>query len=1170
MYLMNVPPVAATQTEWRTCGPPGGYSLQCFNDSDTELSTRGTPISDKVRMIIESLRSTQSSLEMGDEIEGNVLSGQDGHPQVCKVAMGPYVGAKSKTKGPTANQQADVSSPINHESTDSDSDDSVDRGIEEAILEYLKEKDDHKRKAEPCSTFLQSSKIQRKNPPIPDVSKQNSDSNTFLIASNQHPTCVKETQTTPAVIPIKKYIKNKASLHDSMVKKLDSNKSTTTKTLVSLKEQTKSPSKTISIFNKVKCPVTVKVEEDSNDSSSDDGIEEAIQRYQLEKKEQQNTRETFNPHAFKEEESDSTSDDGIEEAIRCYQLEQLKEKSVLKPFLHKQKPFSKSLMHAVGSTSTENMKKNKLRKKKTRTEKETKSVPLSSAFIPKNSLSESRKGNGLLSFKVEGFKDQPTPAPPKVNTTAELMCAEAILDISKTVMPGAFHHSVGLTSCAPAESSVQSSLPDACPDEESDNSSIDSEDGIEQEIRKFLEQKAQMHKQPPGSAVTQEPQSMNEPEKVKAKQVATQKKPSRMSLTQRRKHKEENCSISNMSGMDNNVKLTAPKSSPEHRKDLSPLVFSHRSQTHPIAGIHKTEQSGDKSSSLDSDEDLDTAIKDLLKTKKKSKKKTRDLKRKSRKCLKDEEPLQRNAFQAKKLKPEPFSKRSALKKVQKSKDDVKDKTGQSNKNISQQKQTDESKEHDMHRGETEILKGNDGRDSMLPHNTQTALQIKDDSSSVDSDDSIEQEIRRFLAEKAKVSTAVKSKDGDVSRNGTVVVCTRIQDEDIKQENQLAEIPRKTITTSCPGQPPLSSPPQDRPIPTPQSLPDISSVGAQSCLSSVQSCSPGLLEPADGAGAARTEQRRPGMGRGNVQEVTSQMERVRPVLSPSLAHSRSESIKWRQSLGLPITDTRTLSRTQFHITSSKINESASATLPYQSGDINLKSQTPVAVWSSSKTSGAPFPWSPETSVNNTFTSPGLNLLSTARQHPRMSFTRSQPLGHRSQCPIEGETESMVHMSKDKSVFVELESNRTNHVQVRSRERSEGKERVDLLIEKKREGESVKIDDKEVHLERAEEEFVDEADCESGNRRNPEKKQGFSTLSLSTAIDPGITFSPCIALTTEERSRMFNRRCLAEKSKKGKTSLSVCVQKKTVQHVKRKLQFVPVYRRNEAPCQHSKTR
>ncbi|KAM7368757.1 hypothetical protein PAMP_013064 [Pampus punctatissimus] len=1112
-----------THTKWRTCGPPGGYSLPiCFNDSDTELSTRGTPISDKVQMIIESLRSTQSSLEMGDEIEGNVLSGQEGHPQVCKAAVGSFVGAKSKTKGPTENQQAGVSSPVNHESIDSDSDDSVDRGIEEAILEYLKEKDDHKRKAEPCATFLQTSKIPRKTPPIPEVSKQNSDSNTFLIASNQFPKSVKaETPTAPAVIPIKKYIKNKAFLNDNTVKKLESNK--TAKSLLSAKEQTKSPSKTISLLNKTKSPDTIMVDEDSNDSSSDDGIEEAIQRYQLEQKEQQNRREAF------KEDSDSTSDDGIEEAIRSYQLEQLKEKSVLKPLLQKQKPINKSLIQVVGSTSTENTKKHKVSKKKNRAEREVKSV-LPSVFIPKNTLSDSQrgKGNGLLSLKVESFKEQPTPAPPKANTTAELMCAEAILDISKTVMPVTFHHSVGLSSCVHNESSVQCSLPNNCPDDESDGSSVDSEDGIEQEIRKFLEQKAQMHNNPPSSAVTQEPKSLNEPVKIKTKQVVTQKKPARLSLTQRRKHKEENRSIFNVSGIDD-VKDASPKPLHEHRRESSPLVFSQKSQPQPIAGLHNTDQSGDKSSSLDSDEDLDTAIKDLLKTKKKSKKKLKDLKRKSRKCLKEEDL---DALQTKKLKPDPISKRSALKKVPKSKDDMKDKSTINKKINLQHKQTNKSQEHNMHEDETEKLKGTEDQDTPLLYNTQTTLQIKEDSSSVDSDDSIEQEIRRFLAEKAKVSTTEKSKDEEVSGNGTVMVGTPLQDEDVKQENQLAEIPRKSITPIS-GQSPLSSPeskqPQDIPLlPTPMSLlPDSSvySVSAQSRLS----CSPGLLEPADGAGAARSEQRRPTTttGRGDTQDVTPQTQRVRPVLSPNIAHS--QSIKWRQSLGLPTSDTRTLSRTPFHITSSKISEAASAT-PYQGRGIDLKSQTPITVWSSARTSRAPFACSTEKTVNTAFRPPVLNLLSAARKLPGMSFTQSLAPGHRSQCPAEGETESMVHMSKDKSVFVELESDRTNHVQVRSRERSEGKQRADLLSDKKREGESMKTDGKEAHLERTEEEFIDEADCESDNRRNPETKQGFSTLSLSRAIDPGITFSPCIALTTEERSMRFNRRYLTEKYKK----------------------------------------
>lgn len=51
------------------------------------------------------------------------------------------------------------------------------------------------------------------------------------------------------------------------------------------------------------------------------------------------------------------------------------------------------------------------------------------------------------------------------------------------------------------------------------------------------------------------------------------------------------------------------------------------------------------------------------------------------------------------------------------------------------------------------------------------------------------------------------------------------------------------------------------------------------------------------------------------------------------------------------------------------------------------------------------------------------------------------------------------------------------------------------------------------------------------------------SLSSAIDPGITISPCIALTTEERSNMLRRRCLAEKCTqvqlhRGKTFALCC--------------------------------
>ncbi|KAM9307014.1 protein phosphatase 1 regulatory subunit 26 [Pholidichthys leucotaenia] len=1028
MYLMNVPPVAVTQTEWRTCGSSGGYSPPvCFNDSESELSTRGSPISDKVQMIIESLRSTQSSHEMGDEIEGTVLPGGEGHPQVCKVAVGSYTGVKSETKSPSEDLQVDVSSTNNHGSSDSDSDDSVDRGIEEAILEYLKEKDGYKHKAEPCSTLLSPSKIPMKKPPIPKVSTQNSDCSSFPTARSTLP---KVCKTETATVPIKKYIKNKASLNENAVKNFDSNGNTGS-SLFSLKEQVK-------INETVKCPISIKVEEHSDDSSSDDGIEEAIQRYQLEKMEQQNIKEAFNLYSFKEEvESDSTSDDGIEEAIRSYQLEQLK-KSALKPFLPKQKPYNKSFLHPVASTSMETVKKNKLRRKKGKTEMEVKSIqpPPLSVFTPKTVL-------------PDGLKS----APPKVNTTAELMCAEAILDISKTVMPGAFNHSIDLSSCVPTNTSFQSPLPDLCPYEESNDSSVDSDDGIEQEIRKFLEQKAQMHKQAPISAVTQEACLVNEEESVKANKSAVEKKPSRLSLTQRRKHKEKNASVSSMPGKDDTVKETQLVT--DHTKHSNLLMSSQRIQTHRVDGFHRKDQSGDKSSSLDSDEDLDTAIKDLLKTKKMLKKKTRDLKRKSRKCLKDEDPV----LQTKKLKLDLVSKCSALKKVHKSKKS-KGKSGVSKESSSQHKQINQSKELDKHEGKKESMKEVKEECAQLMHDIETPSQIQEDSSSVDSDDSIEQEIRRFLAEKAKGSTAENGKVQDVSRNGTATVGSPIQDKDIKQENQLAEIPRKSISPNS-GQFPLS---------TPQSV--LPENGAQSRLPSVQPCSsPGLMEPADGAGMARMEQKGPNSGRGGDFGVR-----------PSMSHSLAESIKWRQSLGLPTGDRRPLSRTSFHITSS---ESGDATSPSRKlGDVSLKLQTPGAVWSSPTSRKSPFTCSTEPAVNATLRSSVLSYFPTPSRLPTMSFMRSLTTGHRTQCSMEGEKESMVQISKDKSVFVELESNKTNHVQVQCRERSEGRERG----EKRREGESVKMDDKEAR----EKEFIDESVCESGSRKNPEKEQGFSIL------------------------------------------------------------------------------
>ncbi|XP_055009670.1 protein phosphatase 1 regulatory subunit 26 [Boleophthalmus pectinirostris] len=1114
MYLMNAPPVAVTRTEWRTCGTPGGYSLPlCLNDSDSDLSTRGTPISDKVQMIIESLRSTQSSVEMGDEKEGKVLSGQDGHPQVCKVAMGSFVGANSKAQGPIVNQ---LKSPtICNNSHDSDSDDSVDRGIEEAILEYLKEKDGPKQKSETCSEDFQPSKIPRSPSPIPGISRLNSESCSFFTSSKDLPkNIITEKLITPTTYPIKKYIKHKASVIEGSFTKQESSKPPSRSDVPI--DQTNHPSKYLSDLIKL----SANPKEDS-DSSSDDGIEEAIQKFQMEKN-LLNKTETQNTHTLSED-SDSTSDDGIEEAIRRYQLEQLKKKSILKPLFNKaKKTVNKFTTKEHHGPNTGITKKHKLKKKRNKMKKEVLSG------MSSNTLLDSIKGNVPHSFKIEALKGQSTH--PKTNTTAELMCAEAILDISKTVMPGAFQQAPGFSNTSSLDACAQTSPPHIKLEDESDDSSIDSEDGIEQEIRRFLEQKAQMQKQTVGSAVAPTPSDENE-EAVKTK---SSKKPGRLSLTKKRKQKTEKLNFCTMSALSN-VKGTIS------------LADSNDESTPPASPISKQqrkEQSGDKSSSLDSDEDLDLAIKDLLKTKKKLKKKTRDLKRKPEKCIKKE--MQGSVSLSKKSKPDPL-KQSILRQSEKTNYELSYSTLPKD-NISE-KTCNTSQESNM-KSESESYKGTDLTFSPL------SKPMKDEDSSVDSDDSIELEIRKFLAEKAKVATSEHHKNQTVSTNGISPVCAENKTEDVKQENQRAEIPSKNIL--LPGQLTEYRPVTENILPkekvlllSPKHLALKHSPAGAQALSSSPTCSQSLLEPADGAGAAANATRTQKIGSGNIQGASLSKE-GQSVLNPNLTASQSASIKWRQSLGLPITDAKI--RTPFQVTSSKMSDTSLTTRPYQTVQ-NFKVQNPV--WSSAKTITASFSRSNEMGFHRH----ALSFLSSARQHPG-PFTQALASGRSSQFPIEEETKSMVHISKDKSVYVELETNRTNHVQVRSRDRSEGKECQDVLTANTRERKSGKMEEKEVCPNIKEENFIDEADYESGNESNQEKKQGLSTLSLSSAIDPGFTFKPCIALTTEERSERFSRRCMDNKCRKGIISWRSGNLQQSIQHVKRKLQFVPVLRRKEA--------
>lgn len=724
MFLKSVPPAVAIHSDWRNVGSVsgvGGGAPQslglplCFNDSDSSLSNSGTPIRHKVQMIIETLRTTQSSVDMSD---GGQMEGTGSAAHSSRESL-RQPGRKMKT-GPSGSRGAAAAAvdcrlpPPHHPCTipesqdsDSDSDSSVDRGIEEAIQEYLKERVDPKRKAEASPVSVSPAvKLPRRDVAVVAADaprpQSGSDGNKVLTASNHIPK-----NSKGAVTPVanqKKKLKKKRPSKENPVKKPAMTMLSFFKKLPSLDQR--GASSTLPHPDKAQPSLVVKAEEPlDTSSSSDDGIEEEIQRYQQQKSLEQ--LQLSRPQALKEEESDSSSDDGIEEAIRRFQQEK-KQKERIRQKKKKSTVKQSQLKHAtpggkVGLLSmdrTELMSGKKAlkptnagptkRKKKEKCKTEGKmSVPGFSPDRPASLGSPSSDSfNGRGHF-ISPSRPEPPPVPMlKVNTTAELMCAEAILDISKAVMPMTFDpnpHPLDSTllvhSAVPPPSSSSKNLSDA-------ESSVDSEEGIELEIRKFLEQKAQMQKETPAAPATV---------------------------------------------------LELPKT-----------TFTPKPPTDSEKGDH----SEDKSSSLDSDEDLDAAIKDLLKTKKRVKRKTKKTPTKTPAGA----PSAIMAQPPKKHKPLSDSggktaKSGLSKGVRKKSSQVKNKKPhkavKSSHEAKQEKKgktpSPQAKATSPDTAESSSAAGTAVPDSLISKGQEEA-----DSSSVDSDDSIEQEIRKFLAEKAKV------------------------------------------------------------------------------------------------------------------------------------------------------------------------------------------------------------------------------------------------------------------------------------------------------------------------------------------------------------------------------------------------------------------------------------
>ena len=192
--------------------------------------------------------------------------------------------------------------------------------------------------------------------------------------------------------------------------------------------------------------------------------------------------------ALVHEEPDSSSDDGIEEAIRLYQRERWREarerwrearghqgplpteeKGPVVPAHSLRGPWPEALSKTPG-------------KKKPAAPKATERGPDPEhpPRPPRETTAPVSPGSAAAeSLGVDG-------SPRRADTSAELMCAEAILDISKTILPAAVD---GGERPPPASPLRQGLDGPARPDGAS--SSVDSDDSIEREIRTFLALRAQ-------------------------------------------------------------------------------------------------------------------------------------------------------------------------------------------------------------------------------------------------------------------------------------------------------------------------------------------------------------------------------------------------------------------------------------------------------------------------------------------------------------------------------------------------------------------------------------------------------------------------------------------------------------------------------------------------------
>ncbi|XP_063266372.1 protein phosphatase 1 regulatory subunit 26 [Prinia subflava] len=881
MFLMDAPPLVALQTKWESFGAARNCRYPvCFPESDSNVTR--TSVSAKVQMIINNLQSQEPALGMNNECgcvvqkkqKGEKGSGTRVTPSSTLLRKRPQYtqcGCPEDSDGSEVEENVEFGTLL----LDSDSDDSVDRGIEEAIQEYLKTKS---KSAQSLPRNAERSENVGRDKRFKREFSQNK------VASNLLPVKFKAEMLSEEYLSdhlgIGKRLQpaspQSISSDDSFEQSIQAeivqflNEKKQQKISKCVTEQDKKDSRVRSVLKcnkeatsrtncgaikqgcnalllrhhpklqksnaQSKC-LQPKIQAEPGDFSQVNQayleMATASQPWVVEQNEGSGAPYWEPREALLKESmhtSDSSSDDGIEEAIQLYQLEKIRKEAGhaanCVPLQREQfdpkgmADISASLTISSTKSASPEIHKNPISNK--RREIHSKSTGLESTSNEFNKLFKPLKKArhfALPENKIAAC-ELTLQASCRADTSAELMCAEAILDISKTIMPSQMG-SDNKSLTADSFFSPQLLSSSRC---ESDSSLVDSDDSIEQEIRAFLALKAQSEnlgtKPPSLSRSTQMPLS-SDPNSLAGTLEPALPKTLKLSLSRKRRLKREGRTakqggsklpehletglfqpgnyskfpvLQEERALSNPTELQDAQSNKEPRQQqlmspklsgsdgsrsvaldsANPFLQVQSSTRKPIKNPTPTperEGSGDESSSLDSDEDLDSAIKDLLRSKRKLKKKSKEQKAQCKKkvrfgetetqLLDEFSSLQQNEWKCK----NPSLVKSCLSKPRKA---VRENAGRNPpdniKLASDKPETVKNLEFNL-----QLKKGNKPKPVSNQRGAKNrkcafpAVSDGSDSSSVDSDDSIEQEIRRFLAEKAKDSASnSEMQKGDAS------------------------------------------------------------------------------------------------------------------------------------------------------------------------------------------------------------------------------------------------------------------------------------------------------------------------------------------------------------------------------------------------------------------------